>query len=322
VELLHNAMDVPEHAASSLSVVVVSYNARDLLRSCLSAVAPLGHELVVVDNASSDGSAELVREEFPVARLVAMQDNVGFGAGVNAGMRVTGSHYVLVLNPDAWPVGGAIDRLLEHAGRVPRAALLGPRLIDAHGKAQRSAIRPPGAFALAFWIAFPRLFSGAYGIARRLTGSGGREKVREGEFLMGAVLLLRRKAVEQIGGFDEAFFMFNEEVDLCFRLRNAGWQVELVPSATFVHVGGASTQTVPDQMYRELLRSHLRFLAKHRGMREAELARRLLILALRFRAVFTGGVRERAAAAWLASSGKEELLAPSRSSRGSYRNRA
>jgi GT2 family glycosyltransferase len=294
--------------ASSLSVVVVSYNARDLLRSCLNAVAPLGHEVVVVDNASSDGSAELVREEFPGARLVAMQENVGFGAGVNAGMRATGSRYVLVLNPDAWPVDGGIDRLLEHAERAPGAALLGPRLIDPDGKAQRSTIRPPGAFALALWIAFPRLVSGAYGIARRITGSGQREQVREGEFLMGAVLLLRREAVEQIGGFDEAFFMFNEEVDLCFRLRNAGWQIEFVPSATFVHVGGASTKTAPDQMYRELLRSHLRFLAKHRGLREAEMARRLLILALRSRAVFTGSAQERAAAAWLSSGGKKELL--------------
>jgi N-acetylglucosaminyl-diphospho-decaprenol L-rhamnosyltransferase len=295
----------------TVSVVVVSYNARGALRACLNAVARDGHEVVVIDNASSDGSADLVRTEFPAARLVEMDKNAGFGAAVNAGLQTTDGRYVLILNPDAWPLDGALERLIVRAERVASTALLGPRLVDAQGTPQRSIIRQPqGVSALVFWTVFPGVVSSAYATWRRLLGFIGGEAIREGEFLVGAALLLRRAAVEQVGGFDESFFMFNEEADLCLRLQRAGWRIEFVPSATFVHIGGASTRIAPEQMYREQIRSHLRFFAKHRSMRKAALARRLLIVALRLRSFTGGGTSARSAAAWLASAGPEELLRP------------
>jgi GT2 family glycosyltransferase len=295
----------------TVSVVVVSYNAHEALRSCLNAVVATGHEIVVIDNASFDGSADMVRAEFPAAQLVAMDKNMGFGAAVNAGLRRTDSRYVLVLNGDAWPLAGALDRLLACGERASQTALLGPRLIDADGRPERSAIRPPrrGA-ALAFWTAFPGMVSAGYTIWRRLLGVRRKDAVREGEFLRGAAFLIRREAAEQVGGFDESFFMFNEEADLCLRLRRAGWKVEFVPSATFVHIGGASTQTAPEKMYREQIRSQLRFIAKHGGLERAASARRLLIFALRLRSWTGGGARARSAAAWLASAGPEDILRP------------
>jgi len=137
------------------------------------------------------------------------------------------------------------------------------------------------------------------------------DRPAEAEFLMGAVLLLRRAAVEEAGGFDEDFFMFSEEVDLCYRLREAGWKVVFTPDAEFVHVGGASTRLAWGPLFREQLRGHLRFLAKHRGSREAERARRLLLASMRLRSVaFRGerGAAYRQAAAWLASGDAEALL--------------
>jgi len=133
----------------------------------------------------------------------------------------------------------------------------------------------------------------------------------EVEFLMGAVLLLRREAVDQVGDFDERFFMFSEETDLCYRMHEGGWKVEFFPDAEFVHVGGASTKPEWGRMYREQLRGHLLFLSKHKDVQEAERARRMLVRALRIRArIFRGdrGQAYRQAADWLASGSARTLL--------------
>jgi GT2 family glycosyltransferase len=135
--------------------------------------------------------------------------------------------------------------------------------------------------------------------------------VREAEFLMGACLLVRREAADTVGLFDEDFFMFSEETDWCYRFRQAGWHVLFTPEAEFVHVGGATTRQNWGPMFREQVRGHLRFLAKHRGPKEAERARRLLLLSLRLRALAFPGDRGRTykeAARWLAGSPTPELL--------------
>lgn len=290
----------------SVSCVVVSYNTRDLLRRCLNALTDRRRETVVVDNASPDGSADLVRAEFPDVTLISMARNRGFGAAANAGIRASHGTYVLLLNADAWPVEGAVEVLVEHAQCRPRIALLGPRLVDLEGRAQRSVIRhPSGSLSLAITTAVPGPTSGAYSVWQRLTRGDRAEVVRDDEFLMGAALLLRRAALDQVGGFDESFFMFDEEVDLSVRLRRAGWTIEFCPAAVVVHAGGASTETVRDEMESERLRSHLRFIAKHGGDRDAERGRRLLVHALRLR-------RRRADAEWLATTPLDELLRPGR----------
>jgi N-acetylglucosaminyl-diphospho-decaprenol L-rhamnosyltransferase len=137
------------------------------------------------------------------------------------------------------------------------------------------------------------------------------DSVRDSEFLVGAVLLVRRQAFEDVGGFDPSFFMFNEEVDLCYRLRHRGWRVVFFPGAEFFHLGGASTRLDWNRMYREQLRSHLRFLTKHYGPRHADRGRRLLLCAMRLRSlVFRGDRRllSREAAAWLAGGDTATLL--------------
>jgi GT2 family glycosyltransferase len=295
-----------------LSIIVVSYNAREHLERCLSEVAGRDHEVVVVDSGSTDGSGELVRERFPEVRLVELAENRGYGAGANEGMRLAAGSWLLLLNSDARPVGNAIEELVGFGDRHPEIGVAGPRLLNPDGSLQRSVRGFPTVWRLATEYFFLRkLAPGTRAFNAFYAANFDHRTVRKAEFLMGAVLLLRREAIAQIGGFDERFFMFSEETDLCYRVRKAGWAVEFYPEAEFVHVGGASTRLEWGRMYREQLRGHLLFLAKHQSLYRAEQARKMLIRALRLRALLFRGERGRTyreAADWLASGHARALL--------------
>ena len=292
-----------------LSTVIVAYNSGEFLRHCLAALGSGPGEVVVVDNGSPDGETGVRCGEFPEVRLIERPRNDGFGSAANAGVAATTGRWVLLLNPDAWPIDDAVERLVEFAESRPGLGAAGPLLFDADGQPQRSTIRPPLAPAsLALWAAFPRALSGAYGMWRRATSVVRRDKMRPAEFLQGAALLLRRDAFEQVEGFDENFFMYGEDADLCARLREAGWGVELSPVARFVHLGGGSTRADTERMQLELLRSWLRLIAKLKGVGEAERARRWLLRTMRLRALASRGPRHRAIASWLASGRAGDLL--------------
>jgi GT2 family glycosyltransferase len=289
--------------------VVVAYNSGELLRRCLAALGSESGEVVVVDNASPQADARAACAEFPHVRLIERATNDGFGTAANAGAAATSGRWILVLNPDAWPLGDALSRLVECAEGRPGLGAAGPLLFDPQGRAQRSTIRPPlSPAALAGWAAFPNGLSGAYGALRKATTLFRGEGTGAAEFLQGAALLVSREAFDAVGGFDESFFMYGEDADLCARLRDAGWGVELCPPARFVHVGGASTEALAEPMYVELLRSWLRLIAKRKPPGEAERARRWLLLALRTRALRSREPQVRAAVAWLSSGRVDELL--------------
>jgi GT2 family glycosyltransferase len=296
-------------ADPSVSVVVVTYNALPWVERALESVR--GHETIVVDNGSTDGTVELVRERFPEARVIE-QENIGLGGGSNTGMRVAASDYFLLLNSDAWALDGAVERLVEVADAHPEAAVVGPRLRYPDGSLQRSVRGFPTLWRLATEYLFLRKVAPRSRAFNAFYGNGfAHDEPREAEFLMGACLLVRREAADTVGLFDEDFFMFSEETDWCYRFRQAGWKVLFTPEAEFVHVGGASTKQNWGPMFREQVRGHVRFLAKHRGTREAERARRLLGLSLRLRGVLFRGERGRTyaeTARWLAGSSVEELL--------------
>jgi GT2 family glycosyltransferase len=294
---------------ADVSVVVVTLNALPWIERCLDSVR--GHERIVVDHGSTDGTLELVRKRFPDVRLIE-QENRGLGGGSNAGMRVASGDYFLLLNSDAWAVDGAIERLVEFAQAHPEAAVVGPRLSNPDGSLQRSVRGFPTVWRLATEYLFLRKLAPRSRALNAFYGAGfGHDRVLEAEFLMGACLLVRREAADTVGLFDEDFFMFSEETDWCYRFRQAGWKVLFFPGAEFVHVGGASTRQDWGPMFREQVRGHLRFLAKHRGAREAERARKLLLASLRLRGLAFPGERGRTygeAARWLASSRLPELL--------------
>jgi N-acetylglucosaminyl-diphospho-decaprenol L-rhamnosyltransferase len=304
---------------SGVSIVIVSFNAREHLERCLDAVAGGAHEVVVVDNASGDGSPALVRERFPSAKLVELDENVGFGAANNVGMEAAGGDLFLLLNSDAWPLGDAIERLASFAGARPNAGIVGPRLRNPDGSLQRSVRGWPTTWRLATEYLFLRRLGRKTRALNAFYGAGfDHESVRDVEVVKGAVMLLRREAYEATGGFDPDYFMYGEEMDLCYRVHEAGWEVVFDPDAEFTHVGGVSTGARwgdrPEfgPMRREQLRGHLRFISKHDGPGSAERARRLLVGSLRLRsAVFGGEARKtyREAADWLSSGSAAELLA-------------
>jgi N-acetylglucosaminyl-diphospho-decaprenol L-rhamnosyltransferase len=269
-----------------VSVVVVTYDALPWLERCLDSVA--GHETIVVDNGSTDGTLELVRERYPDVRLIE-QGNVGMGAGNNAGMRVARGRYWLLLNSDAWVVGDAVEQLVAVADAHPEAADVGPRLLNLDGTLQRSVRGEPTLWRLATEYLFIRKLAPRSRLLNPLYEGGfDHDREREADWLYGPALLVRREAVDAVGLFDEDFFMFSEEVDWMTRFRRAGWSVRFTPAAEVVHVGGASHG---GRLYVENLRGHLRWFAKHRGRREAERVRRLLLVSLRLRAFVFRGAR-------------------------------
>ena len=288
------------------SVVVVTYNALPWLEQCLESVR--GVETVVVDHGSTDGTLELVRTRFPEASLVE-EENRGLAFGWNTGIARTGGRYVLLLNSDAWLDEGALDALVAFADSHPRAAVVGPRLRFPDGRLQRSVRGEPSLWRLATEFLFVRKLAPRSRLLNAFYGGGfGHDEVHEAEVLMGAVWLVRRAAVDAVGPADDSFFLFSEETDWAHRFREAGWTLLFFPGAGATHVYAASHKGL---LFVENLRGQLRFLRKHRGDAYAERARRLLLAALRLRALLFRGTRGRMyreGADWLASGCVPDLL--------------
>jgi len=273
---------------AEVSVVVVVWNGMPWLERCLESVR--GRETIVVDHGSTDGSVELVRERFPEARLVE-RENRGMGAGNNAGMALAGGRWLFLLNPDAWVAGEGLERLVRFGDAHPRAAVVGPRLRNPDGSLQRSVRAFPTTWRLATeYLGLRKLAPRSTALNPLYAGGFAHDEVREVDWVSGAALLVRREAADEVGLFDEGYFMFSEEADWMFRFRAAGWEVWFDPDAEVVHVGGASHG---GRLYLENLRGQLRFLAKHRGVREAERARWMLLWSLRLRGLVFRGERGR-----------------------------
>ena len=286
-----------------VTVVVVTWNALPWLEQCLDSVA--GRDVVVVDHGSTDGTLDFVRSHYPAARIVE-QANKGMGGGNNAGMRVAEGRYFFLLNSDAWVVGDGLARLIAYADEHPDAAVVGPRLRNPDGSLQRSVRGEPTLWRLATEYLFIRKLAPRTNLLNPLYAGGvDHEHETEADWLYGPALLVRRKATEEVGLFDEDFFMFSEEVDWMTRFRRAGWQVRFFPGAEVVHVGGASHG---GRMYVENLRGHVRYAWKHRGPKAAERVRLLLLWSLRLRALVLRRESYREGIAFLSSGSAETLL--------------
>jgi hypothetical protein len=298
--------DAPRTTAD-VAAVVVTFDALPWIENCLASLE--GTPVAVVDNGSRDGTVRFVRERFPDVRLIE-SENRGLAAGWSIGIGETESRYVLFLNADAWLVGDALARLVEFADSQPRAAIVGPRLLNPDGTLQRSVRAFPTLWRLATEYFFLRKLAPRSRALNAFYGGGfAHDEVREVEVVMGACMLARREAFSEVGLPDEDYFLFSEETDWCFRFHRAGWRVVFFPGAECVHVRGAAHG---GRMYRENIRGHLLFFWKHRGPKEAERARRLLLSSLRLRSLVFRGERRRVyreTADWLASGTAARLLA-------------
>ena len=252
-----------------LSVIIVNYKARDLLLECLAALAPdLSHleaETVMVDNDSRDGAVEAVAGRFPGVRVIANAENVGYGRAMNQGIRATRGEFVLVTNPDCEPRPGAVRSLLDYLRAHPRVAIVGPSLLREDGAVEHSARGFPDHFTFLFnrYSLLTRLFPNNRFSRRYLLSDWDRRSEREVDWLSGAFMMVRRTAIDQVGGFDEAFFMFNEDVDWCRRMKQAGWANVVVPGAKVLHHVGASRSRVAPRVIVERHRGMIHYFHKH-----------------------------------------------------------
>ena len=255
----------------SIAVAVINHDTCDHLRRCLiSLLDEEPAETLVVDTGSMDGSAEMARREFPAATLHVMP-NRGFGAGVNTALGITQCDYVLVLNADTRVECGAIRTLSAYLDDHPRVAVVGPRIVNEAGNVDDTGRHFPTPLELLMQeTGIHTLLS-----ARRSDRSPGRV-----DWVLGAALAVRRQAVLDVGGFDESYFMYGEEVDLSLRLRAARWETHYAPVATVVHVGGASTSQRPAAMTAQYVRSTILLYRRHRTPLGTLAARAVLGLAL------------------------------------------
>jgi len=281
------AMDVPMHKTErrqsdpQLSVVIVNWNTRDLLVRCIDAIgehAPsVDYDIWVVDNASTDGSVEHLRRERPWVQLIEAGSNLGFARANNWAMAACRGRYILLLNSDAFLLPGTLDALLATASVTDKVGVVGAQLLNPDGSFQAGA------------SPFPTLWSELLvltTLGRRLYGQhfpsaapDARRDPRPVEYVEGACLLVCREAFDDVGGLDEGYFMYAEEVDWCFRMQRAGWEVWYAPAAQVVHLGGASSANRRPQREADLYRSRVRFFRQHRGNAQA-LALKFMIVVL------------------------------------------
>jgi GT2 family glycosyltransferase len=251
-----------------VSVIVVSWNTRALLRECVaSTIADAGAlgapvEIIVVDNASSDGSLEMLRSEFPSVRVIENRVNSGFAVATNQGLRSSRGRHLMLLNPDTKVMPGSLYALVSFLDSHPEAGTVGPMLVGRHGEHQVSCFKLP-TLVRESW----RLFhlDRFYELASYPLSQWRSDVPQRVESIQGACMLLRREALDQTGLLDERFFIYTEEIDLCRRLMDAGWQIFWVPRAVIVHYGAASTAQVSSRMFLELYRSKVQYFRKHFG---------------------------------------------------------
>ncbi|MBU2581869.1 MAG: glycosyltransferase family 2 protein [Alphaproteobacteria bacterium] len=254
------ALDAADKVAEpiELSILVVSYNTRELtlaaLRSAIRETSHTSYEIIVVDNASSDGSAAAIAAEFPQVRLMALAHNIGFAAANNRASVEARGEFLLLLNPDTVVLDSAIDRLVHFARREPMARIWGGRTLYADHR-----LNPSSCWGrLTLWNLFCRA-SGLTGVFRNTEffngeayGAWQRDRVRAVDIVSGCFFLIGRQDWHKLGGFAPLFFMYGEEADLCLRARAHGAYPMITPEATIVHLGGASERARTDKMIKLL----------------------------------------------------------------------
>jgi N-acetylglucosaminyl-diphospho-decaprenol L-rhamnosyltransferase len=310
---------MPDAPSPDLSIIIVSWNVRELLRACLASLTkderpktkdrlsssfvlrPSSVEIIVIDNASSDGSAAMVAAEFPQVRLISSADNRGFTGGNNQGIAAALGRYIFFLNPDTVVTGDALATMVGYMEEHPDVGVVGPQLRYGDGSLQSSRRRFPTFGSALFestplawhwpdnpWARRYRMEDQVAGLRSQESKSRGRDEVAEDlpdsagedvDWLVGAALLTRRSVLDQVGGFDEGYFMYSEELDWCRRVKTAGWRVVYLPAAQIVHYEGKSSEQVVAARHIRFQTSKVRYFRKFHGRLAATALRTFLLAA-------------------------------------------
>jgi len=263
-----------------VSIIIVSWNTARFLENCLASIlanpptSPF--EIWVVDNASTDDSPQMVRERFPQVHLIENRENLGFARANNQAIHRCKGSYILLLNPDTLVTSGALQGLVDFLDKHPDAGAAGAKILNPNGSLQISS-HPRPTLSREIWRLFHLDSFSPY--AEYPLTKWETNRTQEVDLLMGACLLLRKEVLDKVGVLDEEYFMYSEEIDLCYRIQRAGWRLFWVPQVEVVHFGGQSTQQVPTEMFLNLYHGKIKYFRKHNGGLSAQIYKLILRMA-------------------------------------------
>ncbi len=265
-----------------LSVVIVNWNVCDLLRRCLRSIldsefSTPNLQVIVVDNASTDGSVEMVQAEFPSVRLITNTHNRGFPAANNQGSAAAQGRYVFLLNPDTEVVNDALAMMVTFADEHPDVGVVGPQLLNPDASVQSSRRRLPTLATAFFESTWLTPYAPKSLLRRYQMLDTPNDVTQDVDWVDGAALMARRQAIEQVGLMDEGFFMYSEELDWCQRFGQAGWRVVYLPAARILHHRGKSSEQVVAAGHIHFQTSKVRYFRKYHGRFVAEVLRLFLL---------------------------------------------
>lgn len=251
-----------------VSIIIVNWNTRELLRNCLESIyeqaGDVDYEVIVTDNASSDGSVEMVKEGFPRVILVENTENRGFAAANNQDMAKAKGRYILLLNSDTIILDKTIEKTVSFADFHPEAGIVGCRVLNPDKTLQPTCFMFHSILNMLLSTSYLyKLFPKNKFFGRERMTWWDRDDVRKVEVVTGCFMLVRQEAIQQVGIMDEQFFMYGEETDWCYRFRQAGWKNMFTPDAEIIHLGGQSTEQVKRTMILQKRKSILQFMKKH-----------------------------------------------------------
>jgi len=253
-----------------ISIIIVSWNVEEELFDCLMSIKQnkpsYPYEVIIVDNASTDGTIDIIQNNFAETKLIINNENRGFASANNIGIEKSCGQYILFLNPDTIIQTNALDKLIAFLDENKDVGACGPKLLYGDGKLQPSTRKFPDFYSALYQNTILKntgLFRKHY--RRYRMRNFNFDKQKDVDILMGAAILTRRSIIEKIGPMDESFFMYYEEADLCYRIVQAGWRIVFVPDATIIHLGGKSSDHIPLKTRMMRLKSMLIFFRKHYG---------------------------------------------------------
>jgi len=286
-----------ENRGIDVSIIIVSWNTRQITCECIGSIceqtSELKYEIIVIDNASTDNSAAMVKAEFPKVALIENSENRGFAAANNQGITIAKGRYVLLLNSDTIVLNNAIAKAVAFADAHPEAAVVGCKVLNPDETLQSTCFMFPSILNMFLSTTyFYKLFPKSKFFGREQMTWWYRNDVREVDVVTGCFMLVRREAIEQVGMMDEQFFIYAEETDWCYRFKQAGWKIVFTPDAQIIHFGGGSSKQKQSEMTLQLRQSILLFMKKHKSSSTHVLACLLVALFLRvpywlLRAVFS-----------------------------------